>query len=863
LAVGGDRGGTRSVAQGSAGKRPAAQGAAVDLRAPVGSRAPTTAYVRIAVLSALLMLAVYTALSVIRISHEARNPPRDAIASGAGQDADRLSAGAEVDLSRLAAALSAGGAMAQRFAGNPMDAAEAALKAARPSARSVAVIGDDGVQAQAGAAADADWTAAVHAAAGSGRSFWLGKAGKGDDAGVYAVQTVSGRGDRLALVAAVDLSHAIAGAIPTDGATAAPLAAALATPDGQILIAQGHGGAAQGTSVREAFGVDPASLKSATPVFGVLPDGGLVSLTLRPAGDGNLVAIVATPRAKGAVSASRTVLDDLFWVLAPLAIGCGLALLLLNQIGKAETAHRAFIDSERRFRLAVEAARCGIWEWDLDEDRLIMSEMTGAILGWGGGGVASGEDVLVRVAGEHRDRVRQSLVSARAYGAFDVSFRIPDRNGRSAWIDARGQGAGEPDANGYRRIIGVMLDVTEERMSQARAQAAEDRLRDAIDSTSEAFILWDRSGRLLMCNKNFRAFFALEPRLLKPGAPRETVNKFVRLAIKQQHASSDGGPGVSELEMQDGRWLQISERRTAEGGLVMTAADITAIKLQDEARRRNEAQLQEAVDNLEQSKSQLAELARKYEAEKIRAEGANKAKSEFLANMSHELRTPLNAINGFSEIMLGEMFGPLGDKRYKEYSQDILSSGQHLLALINDILDMSKIEAGKMNLRFEPMHLLDVVEDAVRLVRNRAEASGLALDIELPQLPEIEADYRAIKQVLLNLLSNALKFTPHGGRVSVTAEVRRDGQVRVAVHDTGIGISAEDIKRLAQPFEQIESQHSKTQQGTGLGLALTKSLVEMHEGVLEMSSEPGEGTTVSFTLPVHHAGVSAAGAYAA
>src|SRR6201999_1509922 len=163
------------------------------------------------------------------------------------------------------------------------------------------------------------------------------------------------------------------------------------------------------------------------------------------------------------------------------------------------------------------------------------------------------------------------------------------------------------------------------------------------------------------------------------------------------------------------------------------------------------------------------ELARKYEAEKIRAEGANKAKSEFLANMSHELRTPLNAINGFSEIMVGEMFGPVGDRRYQEYSKDILSSGQHLLALINDILDMSKIEAGKMTLRFEPIQLKDVVEDAARLMRNRAEAAGLDLQIDLPPLEDVEADYRAVKQVLLNLISNAVKFTPRGGAVKVTA----------------------------------------------------------------------------------------------
>jgi two-component system cell cycle sensor histidine kinase PleC len=396
--------------------------------------------------------------------------------------------------------------------------------------------------------------------------------------------------------------------------------------------------------------------------------------------------------------------------------------------------------------------------------------------------------------------------------------------------------------------------VTEERISQARAQAAESRLRDAIESVPEAFVLWDRTGRLLMCNSNYRSVFSLEPRLLKPGAPRETVERAAKLAIRREIPDAGGGKGMLEAELNDGRWIQISERATAEGGLVMTAADITAIRHQEQARRPNEEALQKAVTSLRASQEQLAELARKYEAEKVRAESANKAKSEFLANMSHELRTPLNAINGFSEIMVGELFGPLGDARYKEYAGDILASGQHLLSVINDILDMSKIEAGKMNLKFERIDLQEVAEDAVRLIRNRAEAAGLTVIIDMPGLPEVEADFRALKQVLLNLLSNAQKFTPRGGQIRVFGRAGIDGcgaeRVMIGVQDTGIGISKDDLARLAQPFEQVESQHAKTRQGTGLGLALTKSFVEMHGGLLDMKSEPGKGTTVSFILAV-------------
>jgi two-component system cell cycle sensor histidine kinase PleC len=546
---------------------------------------------------------------------------------------------------------------------------------------------------------------------------------------------------------------------------------------------------------------------------------------------------------------------SLLTLVLPLVIGCALTVVLLVQTRRAEEARRRWMESERRFRMAVEGARCGIWEWDLEADEVFLSDMTGVMLGWGGGGVASGADVLARVAPEHRERVRQALAAAGEYGAFDVSFRVPDRPGgsmagRSGWIDARGQALAGPEDEeaGYRRVIGVALDVTDERVAQARAQAAETRLRDAIESVSDAFVLWDARGRLLMWNRTFRDFFGVDPSLLKPGVRYDTIQKVASAAIARSTPSPEGA-GVREAELKDGRWIQISERRTAEGGLVMTAADITAIKLQEEGRRRNEEALQQIVRRLELSQTELAELARKYEAEKVKAEGANKAKSEFLANMSHELRTPLNAINGFSEIMLGEMFGPLGDRRYKEYARDILDSGQHLLALINDILDMSKIEAGKFSLKLQPVSIEEVVEDAVRLMRNRAEDAGLVLRADLPPLPEVEADYRALKQVMLNLLSNALKFTPRGGRVVVQAE-RQGEMVRVSVADNGIGISPEDLGRLARPFEQAESQLIKTQQGSGLGLALTKSLVELHEGVLEVHSEPGVGTTVSFTLPL-------------
>ena len=231
------------------------------------------------------------------------------------------------------------------------------------------------------------------------------------------------------------------------------------------------------------------------------------------------------------------------------------------------------------------------------------------------------------------------------------------------------------------------------------------------------------------------------------------------------------------------------------------------------------------------------------------AERANEAKSHFLANMSHELRTPLNAIIGFSEIMGSGLFGELGSPKYKEYATDIHASGTHLLELINDILDMSKIEAGRMTLEAQPLDVAEVTEESLRLVSGRADVAKVTIENELPHLPAVNADKRAVKQVLLNLLSNAVKFTPAGGTIHLKGQAG-SRFVTISVEDTGIGIPASAMPNIGRPFEQVESQHSKKHKGTGLGLALSRSLVELHGGTLTIESTEGVGTTVSFTLPV-------------
>jgi signal transduction histidine kinase len=232
------------------------------------------------------------------------------------------------------------------------------------------------------------------------------------------------------------------------------------------------------------------------------------------------------------------------------------------------------------------------------------------------------------------------------------------------------------------------------------------------------------------------------------------------------------------------------------------------------------------------------------------AEIASRAKSEFLANMSHELRTPLNAIIGFSQMIDGEILGPVGQPGYKEYARDIQFSSQHLLQIINDILDVSKIEAGMATLHETSVDFAAIVASCCRLVAPKVATQEIALTVDMPDgLPEILADERMLKQVMLNLLSNALKFTPAGGAIEVAARGTPDGGLAFTVKDTGIGIAREDFEKIFQPFGQVESSLTRKFEGTGLGLPLTKGLVELHRGSIELESEVGHGTTVRIALP--------------
>jgi two-component system cell cycle sensor histidine kinase PleC len=550
----------------------------------------------------------------------------------------------------------------------------------------------------------------------------------------------------------------------------------------------------------------------------------------------------------------------------------GFVLLILGfafhwQSLRAREADVIFDTVRSRIDTALNLGRCGLWDWDLARGCIFWSYSMFDILGLMPRDelLTFGEvSALVHPDDLKLDELAGELAEART-SAIDRAFRMRHARGEWIWLRARCElvrQAGEADAH----LIGIAVDVTEQRHLAETTATADLRLRDAIESISEAFVVWDADNRLVLCNSKFQSLHGLPEQAVVPGTPfEEVVGAGSQPVVRTQmsDATSRATARTFEARLEDGRWLHVSERRTKDGGFVSVGTDITALKRHEEKLLDSERRLMATVADLRNSQlalerqaQQLAFLAEQHAEQKRRAEDASQAKSEFLANMSHELRTPLNAIIGFSEIMESGMFGPLGAEKYHEYCRDIRDSGNYLLEVINDILDMSKIEAGRTRLELEDVDLETILAEAVRVVSTRAEAKRLRLEVDVASAIPLKADRRALKQIVLNLLANAVKFTPECGRVSVHGRAH-GASATIAIEDNGIGIPKQALKNLGRPFEQVESQLTKRHKGSGLGLAIAKSLVELHGGSIRIRSTLGIGTIVLVRLPIAGKPVSA------
>jgi two-component system, cell cycle sensor histidine kinase DivJ len=388
----------------------------------------------------------------------------------------------------------------------------------------------------------------------------------------------------------------------------------------------------------------------------------------------------------------------------------------------------------------------------------------------------------------------------------------------------------------------IIAVAAQDRQRAADLAAAEGAAmyRFLADNAMDLITRHSADGRIRFASPAAFSMLGRTPESIVGLAPAALVHpddlKTMQTALVE--ASYFGRSATAEVRFRrtDGSYLWTEMRCRPASPAKGEAADIVSVTRDISERKTQELALIDARDQ---------------------AEEANRAKSRFLANMSHELRTPLNAIIGFSEVMTHEMFGPVGSPRYLEYARLINESGGHLLDLINGILDMSKIEAGKFDLTEELFDLDEVMTQAVRFVKLQSDRKGVVLKANVaPETVSIFADKRAVKQILVNLVSNGVKFTPRGGEVRVVAARAAEGVV-LAVSDTGVGIGPNDLKRLGRPFEQVEGEHVRSQEGTGLGLALVKALTALHGGEVTIGSTLGEGTTVAVVLPF--AAVSANG----
>jgi two-component system cell cycle sensor histidine kinase PleC len=596
-----------------------------------------------------------------------------------------------------------------------------------------------------------------------------------------------------------------------------------------------------------------------------LADGSLAYSTVRSLWSEGELAIVHGRADALAPWASDTALT------VTLSATTGFVVLILGfafhwQATRAREADQIYETVRSRIDTALNRGRCGLWDWDLARGRVFWSHSMFAILGLRPRDpLLSFGEVNALVHPEDIDLYGLAAQLADASATLvDHAFRMRHANGNWVWLRARCELV-QQSGDGGPHLIGIAVDITEQKTLVERTVEADLRLRDAIETIPEAFVVWDAQNRLVLCNSNFQELHNLPDEAIKAGASYESVVAAGRKPVVRSKVTSEGqSPGARTFEAQldDGRWLHISERRTKDGGYVSVGTDITNIKRHEEKLMESEKRLMATVADLRHSQQKLerqaeevADLAEKYAEEKTRAEEASQAKSKFLANMSHELRTPLNAIIGFSEIMESGMFGPLGSDKYREYCSDIHQSGQYLLDVINDILDMSKIEAGRIRLDAEPIELEPFLNDAMRVVSGRANDKRLKLTARIGRGIRLSADHRLLKQIMLNLLSNAVKFTPEGGRVTVRARKTAGGWVSISIADTGIGIPEEALARLGRPFEQVESQLTKSHQGSGLGLAIAKSLTELHHGSMRIHSTPGRGTMVLLRLPINRAAV--------
>jgi PAS domain S-box-containing protein len=521
---------------------------------------------------------------------------------------------------------------------------------------------------------------------------------------------------------------------------------------------------------------------------------------------------------------------------------------IMTEVTARKEAERALQASEARYRFLADHSTDMISRISLEGIRLYASPAAKRLLGYPPEELV-GRSIFEINHPDDADRSREAI-EALASGAAEreVTVRFIRKDGTTVWVESRMSTVTDPETGRPREILTVVRDISRRKALEEQFAGTSRLLRGVLENMTQGLCVFDRDLRLVLCNQNYLDMLDYPSRLGVPGTHFSDIIRFrhergdygdarmediIADRLSYQHP---GCTAVDEITGPDGSIVRADLSTDDSGMMIGTLTDITQLKRHEVA--------------IEQSRARLTALADDLAAAKRRAEDASKAKSHFLANMTHELRTPLNAIIGFSDLIRSELYGPVGDKRYGEYAGVVRDSGQHLLELINDILDFSKIEAGELPLHEEITNISDLVDSCVRMLLVRAAHGNLSVQRQLQSgLPDLRCDVRRVRQIVLNLLSNAIKYTPAGGEIRVSTGLDRAGNMEIAVSDTGVGIADQDQRRVMEAFVQVDSDLNRKSEGTGLGLPLTKRLVELHGASLTLRSKLGEGTTMTVRFP--------------
>ncbi len=530
-----------------------------------------------------------------------------------------------------------------------------------------------------------------------------------------------------------------------------------------------------------------------------------------------------------------------FLYFSILLLASSLLFSWLRQITITKQRAQELYNFNKSFNEATENSYCGLWNWNLATGQIYWSASIYDILGY------KRRNEFLSIADI------ETLIEDKTIKLYDIANNLINNNDPILELilpmrHAKGHIVYIMIHTKYnsqdKSLNAICFDISKQHNKTNEIEQSKFLLKEAIENISESFILWDKNSKLVLFNSKYREYSGVPKEMLYVGALRKDIE-----AKSQLINSNDNLFYSYEKQLSDKLWVKVNSRNTLDGGIVSIATDISNLKIAHKKLQDKNRTLNGTLQQMKSKGNEIIGLNRSLKKEKEKAEAANKAKSEFLANMSHELRTPLNAIIGFSEMMLTAAFGAINNAKYEEYLKDIHDSGKHLLALINDILDMSKIEAGKLNLNRKIADVGIVLQEAQRFFEPMIQEKNIIVKTNIAENLMANIDMRAIKQVFMNIISNAVKFTHPDGNISIKAS-NDSKAVTILIEDSGVGIDEKDLAKLGSPFEQVENQFSKSYAGSGLGLAIAKSLLHLHGATIVITSFKGSGTKVCIKLPI-------------